>query len=305
MSVTKPRFRKTAAGLAAVLGLAAGGLATAAATSAGRAPSRPAASAAVSRQTDQAARARASLLGYLRESRPLADLAPGLKPGSSNVSAGSRGTAQVGSYNWSGYADASSPGTFTAVSAKWRQPATACSSEQRLASFWVGLDGVNDTTVEQVGTLAYCFEGVPSYYTWWDIYPGASVFVGSTIRPGDLILASVKVSGTNYTLSLVDATTPGNSFSTVQTCSTCQNSSAEWIAERPAFQIGITPLTFFSTWSPTNGSQTSGGTKGSIASGPDATQITMVDATGTYPLDKISGLNRTGTGFSARWLNSY
>jgi hypothetical protein len=54
----------------------AGGLAAEAATSASHVPSRPAASAAASRQTEQAARARPSLLLYLRKSRPLADLVP-------------------------------------------------------------------------------------------------------------------------------------------------------------------------------------------------------------------------------------
>jgi hypothetical protein len=62
-------------GLVAALGLA-GGLAAEAATSASHVPSRPAASAAASRQTEQAARARPSLLLYLRKSRPLADLVP-------------------------------------------------------------------------------------------------------------------------------------------------------------------------------------------------------------------------------------
>ena len=137
------------------------------------------------------------------------------------------------------------------------------------------------------------------------MFPGASVTVGATVQPGDLISASVKRSGTNYTLTLNDFTTPGNSFSTVQSCTTCENDSAEWIAERPAFPIGVTPLSFFRSWNVTHGSQTSNGVKGSIGSGPNATQITMIDATATYPLDRVSGLLRGGSKFTARWLNSY
>ena len=37
--------------------------------------------------------------------------------------------------------------------------------------------------------------------------------------------------------------------------------------------------------------QTSNGAKGPISAGPNPTQITMFDATQTYPLDNVSGLN--------------
>ena len=159
--------------------------------------------------------------------------------------------------------------------------------------------------MEQDGTLAYCFEGVAYYYTWWEMYPGASVTVGSTVQPGDVIAASVERRGTSYTLALRDYTNPANSFSTVQSCTTCTNESAEWIAERPAFPIGITPLAYFRNWTPVGAVQTSSGAKGPISAGPNPTQITMFDATQTYPLDKVSGLAAGGSSFVAHWLNSY
>jgi Peptidase A4 family len=295
-------------GLAAAVSLATAG-ATMTVGAISNASSKPVTQVTTARET---ALARASLLRYLRASRPLADLAGsngGLKPSSPNMSAGPNSTVQAASYNWSGYTDESAAGTFTAVSATWQQPATVCSQEQRITAFWVGLDGWNDPTVEQDGTIAYCFEGQPNYFTWWEMFPGDPVTVGTTLRPGDRITASVTVTGgTNYTLSLTDASRPGNGFSTVQTClpaGTCQNSSAEWITERPAFTIGVAPMAFFFNWNPQNASQVSDGTKGSIASGPNPTQITMVDATSSYALDRISELGRAGDAFSANWLNSY
>jgi Peptidase A4 family len=139
------------------------------------------------------------------------------------------------------------------------------------------------------------------------MYPAALLTVGSTVRPGDLVSASVTRSGSSYTLSLTDRTTPGNSFSTVQTCATgtCLDQSAEWIVERPAFPIGITPLSSFSPWLPFAGRQTAGGVKGTIGSGPGATAIQMVDATDTYQLDNVSGLKLGGASFVAHWLNSH
>jgi Peptidase A4 family len=314
VNITRPRVRGRVAGLAAALALAAGGAAAVAAGTASHAAAAPAARTAGTHYSARAVEAKASLLQYLKKNKAGNMPAPSgggphnVTPSTTNISAGSKGTATVGSYNWSGYADTSStPGTFTAVSGSWVQPATSCTAEQRLTAFWVGLDGYSTDTVEQDGTLAYCFEGRAYYYSWWEMYPGASVFVGSTIRPGDLISASVTRSGSSYTLSLTDHTTPGNSFTTRQTCatSTCLDESAEWIAERPAFEIGITPLSTFSPWVPFSASETAKGVTGTISSGPGANRILMVDATDTYQLDNVSGLNSAGNGFTALWLNSY
>ncbi len=231
MRVKRPHVAAMVIGSVAALALAIGGLAALVAVGhpADHAGSR--AHVATASKTELSARARIALTRFLHEGyRPSARL---VRPGGSNLSAGKSGTTSLSSYNWSGYADSSAAGTFTSVSATWRQPGTVCSPEQELTAYWVGLDGFDNATVEQDGTLAYCFEGLPYYYTWWEMYPGASVTVGGTVQPGDLITASVHRSGTSYTLSLTDANNPANGFSTVQSCTTCENDSAEWIAERP------------------------------------------------------------------------
>jgi hypothetical protein len=302
MDVKRRRLRMVAIGLIAALGVTGGALAASAHSGASHDSASPAAHAATATKAELAAKARIALTRYLRSYRPRAQLA---RPGGVNVKAGAGSASAVGSFNWSGYADHASAGTFTSVSAMWRQPGTVCSREQELTAFWVGLDGFDTETVEQDGTLSYCFEGAAYYYTWWEMFPGASVTVGSTVQPGDLITAAVHRSGTSYTLSLRDASHPANGFSTVQSCTTCENDSAEWIAERPAFSIGITPLTFFRSWNVAGATQTSNGARGTIGSGPNATQITMVDATETYPLDSVSGLVARGSGFFAHWLDSY
>lgn len=311
MHITGPRRLKARVTLAAALALTAGSM-TVGVAAASHGTSRPAAAAARddSAHSGQLAQVRTSLMRYLKETKPLADLASGhgLKPSTPNLSAGIEGAAQAGSYNWGGYVDSSSAGAFTAVSATYVQPIAICSQEQRAAAFWTGLDGWTSTTVEQDGTLAYCFEGKSYYFSWWEMFPTGVILVGETVQPGDLITASVTVSGgSNYTLSLTDATHPANSFSTAQTCAptTCQDSSADWIIERPTFNIGVGPLSVFSSWNVLKASETSGGVTGNIASGPGASQVIMVDATNTYPLVSVSGLNHAGNSFSERWLNSY
>ena len=304
MKLKRPRVAATVIGSVAALAMAVAGVAAVSLAAASHQGAARPAHVATAAKAELSAKARVALTRILREGyKPSAEL---VKPGEVNLKAGASGTTSVGSYNWSGYADSSTTAnTFTGVSATWRQPATQCSPEQELTAYWVGLDGYSDATVEQDGTLAYCFEGVAYYYTWWEMYPGASVTVGSTVQPGDVIAASVERRGTSYTLALRDYTNPANSFSTVQSCTTCTNESAEWIAERPAFPIGITPLAYFRNWTPVGAVQTSSGAKGPISAGPNPTQITMFDATQTYPLDKVSGLIAGGSSFVAHWLNSY
>ncbi len=254
------------------------------------------------------ARARAALVSYLDTNRSAPPFTSGM-PGARTVNlpaAAPAATPASSSYNWSGYADVSStPGTFTSVSGQWRTPRVSCTREDELTSEWVGLDGYANGTVEQDGTLSWCYLGRPTYFTWWEMYPAGTIEVGTSLRPGDKIAASVTRSGTSYTLALTDSTHPVNSFSTTQTCTLCLNESAEWIAERPAFAIGIAPLADYGSWTLSSASETAGKTTGTISSYPAYYKIDMVDATDTYPLSLTSGLSSPGTAFMTHWTDSY
>jgi hypothetical protein len=195
------------------------------------------------------------------------------------------------------------------VSGKWTEPAITCpTKEQQITVFWIGIDGWNSGTVEQDGTLAQCFEGTAFYYTWWEMYPTNSIqTVGTTVKPGDKITATVVKTGTNYALTVTDATTSGNNISTTQSCAaaTCVDASAEWIAEAPGGPRGEYPLADFKKWTASAASVTSGSTKGNIKSFPDD-EITMVSSfSGGYALATPGALNAAGTGFPVTWDNSY
>jgi hypothetical protein len=220
---------------------------------------------------------------------------------------------KVSYYNWAGYADDNSKGnTYTKVSGVWTQPAVTCpTKEQQIAVFWVGIDGFNNNTVEQDGTIAQCFEGTAFYYTWWEMYPTNYIqAVGTTVKPGDKITASVVKTGTSYALNLTDSTTPGNNISTTQTCAaaTCAAASAEWIAETPSWPRGYVPFPNFKKWTVSSAAVTSGTTSGKISTFPDD-EITLVSgggvSNGSYPLGTPSALNSTGNGFGVTWKNSY
>jgi hypothetical protein len=222
---------------------------------------------------------------------------------------GTRASSQSSDFNWAGYADvASTHGTFTNVSGSWGVPKLTCTKEDRITSDWVGLDGFSSSTVEQDGTASQCFEGTAVYYSWYEMYPAGTVEVGASVAAGDKISASVARSGSSYTLKLTDSTHTANSFSKTASCptSTCLDTSAEWIAERPAYSsTGIVPEAQFSSVKFSSASETAAG-KTSTISGYSGTNyaITCVDSTDTYDIVATSGLTG-GNAFTSTWKNSY
>jgi hypothetical protein len=250
--------------------------------------------------------ARSALVRYLRDNHPQAIHAGVLGHRAAPATANATLAA---SYNWSGYADTSTTsGTFTRVSGKWTTPAVTCTAEDTITSEWVGLDGYGSATVEQDGTIGWCYEGVPTYFTWYEMYPAGTVEVGTSLEQGDVVTASVQTNGKgSYTIKLTDATNTANSFTETAKCAvtTCMDVSAEWIAERPSFSIGIAPLADYGTWKLTVGAETAGGTAGTIGSYSTVLEVQGVDATDAYALSNPSSLTGNSNTFTTTWENSY
>jgi hypothetical protein len=84
-----------------------------------------------------------------------------------------------------------------------------------------------------------------------------------------------------------------------------QRGRAEWIAERPAYSIGIAPEAQFSSVPFSAASETAAGRTSTI-SGYSGTNydMTTIDATDTYDIATVSGLTG-GNAFKASWKNSY
>ena len=228
-------------------------------------------------------------------------------PGTQHQFAGAtqrvRGLVTVTSRNWSGYADIGAG--YSKVSSSWTEPSVTCGSSTSLAVFWVGIDGYSSGSVEQDGTLAQCAGGRASYFTWWEHYPANSVQpVGSTVRPGDKITASVIRSGTSYTVKVTDSTRTANSFSRTFSCSasSCQDTSAEWIAEAPSDSGGILPLAHFTKWTASRDAVATTSKSGSISSFADR-EITMKGSSGDIKAAP-SALNSGGTSFGVTWHHS-
>src|SRR5215468_9502484 len=149
------------------------------------------------------------------------------------------------SYNWSGYAVTGSKGSVRDVSGSWVVPSVTCDSGTEYSSFWVGIDGFNSSTVEQIGTDADCRTGSPAYYAWFEFYPHPMFTINRlSVNPGDHMSAHVQYAQRQFTVTITNDTT-GQSFSTSTRVNSAQRSSAEWVAEAPSSAGGILPLADF------------------------------------------------------------
>jgi peptidase A4-like protein len=225
------------------------------------------------------------------------------------------------SSNWSGYAVTGGRGSVTDVKGSWKVPAiqAPCGPGNQYASFWIGIDGYNSNTVEQIGTDSDCQGGVPTYYAWYEFYPHWSygITLNSPIFPDDVISAEVKsTTGGIFTVSLTDLTS-GQSFSANVKMNNAQRSSAEWIAEAP-WSGGVLPLANFGTaqYGANNtkvlgtSSATINGVTGAIGAFGSPTapsspvqKITMVTSSGA-PKAEPSDLSTDGSSFTITWRSA-
>ena len=156
--------------------------------------------------------------------------------------------------NWSGYDIQTKIGAVDAVSGSWTVPkVTGTSLGSPSTSVWVGIDGSNNGTVEQIGTSSQLSNGVASYRAWFEMFPNAPVNIttiginrsGITtidpVHPGDAITASVVSTGnTKFTLTIEDVPVTGSpwTYTTVRSNIWALRDSAEWIVEAAFLQLG-------------------------------------------------------------------
>lgn len=214
------------------------------------------------------------------------------------------------STNWSGYAvqtSLTSPqsNAVTDVIGSWTVPAVSSGVKNTYSSFWVGIDGYSDGTVEQIGTDSDTnSRGQPIYYAWYEMYPAYPFNIPLSIIPGDTITAEVSYIGSNqYTLTITDSRS--GTYSTTQTLSGAQRSSAEWIAEAPS-SGRVLPLANFGTVTFTGCKATINGHTGTISdTNWQNDAITMVTGAGKHATIKAqpSSLDSKGSIFSVTWYH--
>ena len=152
---------------------------------------------------------------------------------------------------WSGYAVTAGP--YSSASGTWQVPSVTNDGapnqpyNEEAADNWVGIGGDGDSTLIQLGTSGTVFtNGTTSYGAWYELYPAGAVGISNSVKPGDIITASLQCTAAcspssvqTWQLSLTDTTAGWTWTQSFQYQSTM--ASAEWILEAP--QVGgIVPL---------------------------------------------------------------
>lgn len=219
------------------------------------------------------------------------------------------------SSNWCGYVAAKNltsavAQSVTAVYGSWVVPTVSAPFTANLqdtySSLWIGIDGYNNATVEQIGTAHEWHKGKVVHYAWFEMYPNAAFEItGFPVVPGDTINASIEFKGNNIFLMTISNTTR-KVYTTIPTAYTTSTKAvracAEWIAEAPYMKT-ILPLARFSPISFSKCTATIGEVSGGIDS-PNWRYDTIAMKSGIMvPKATASPLQANGKNFNVTWLH--
>jgi len=222
------------------------------------------------------------------------------------------------SQNWAGWASyaglagLAQPGSVSYVKGEWTVPAVSCGSADASSSVWVGIDGVYNGVVEQVGTEQDCTGGAASYRSWWEMYPAPKTATTLAVKPGDSVRGEVSYAGGGQFVLKITNLTTGQSFQTTQTSYAAPRQTAEWVVEAP-YDNAVLPLANFGQVAIVNAQATINGKTGGINSGVlgllvNAQSERMSDALGLVAKASITSpsgsLLGSGQSFTATWQHS-
>ncbi len=177
-----------------------------------------------------------------------------LPGGGSRAAHSVHGFSQIGTINWSGFAQGGPHGTYKSVVDTWHVPTVNTSvSGNQFSSDWVGIGGLNDSSLVQAGTEADNLGGTPLYRAWTEVLPASEDPLTLVVHPGDKITTTVKLATGKWHMTVKDVTT-GQSGSRTVSASAAGSSeaSAEAIHERPCIADGCTSISDFANLTQTN-----------------------------------------------------
>ena len=216
---------------------------------------------------------------------------------SSSTPAGSTSAAASAKQPWTGYVLVGHEVGFRQVTADFKIPVVSCTASGSKASFWIGLDGYNNGTIEQVGISTNC-DNVPEYTAWFQMWP-STINYQFLVHPGDSIAMSVAYVSGHWALALKDLT-DGQKFNVSEKCPSgkvCENMTAEAILEAAS---GSNLSSFNTTGFTEFQAVDSTGAKTGLVANGDLWGLAKVLMTGTngQPLADLSTITDSGENFS-------
>ena len=148
--------------------------------------------------------------------------------------------AIASSENWSGEIAIPSTANLTGVSGAWTVPAVQPSAIDEASGTWIGIDGVEASSLIQTGTAQNSGPG-GGYYAWVELLPAAPQEVGP-VAPGDVMDAIITETSLNvWTVGIADITQNWQSLTQNVPYNT-PGLTAEWIEEDPSTSGGLAPF---------------------------------------------------------------
>ncbi|GLG01506.1 hypothetical protein Alches_15450 [Alicyclobacillus hesperidum subsp. aegles] len=212
-----------------------------------------------------------------------------------------------GSANWSGYiASPNGANGYTSVTGNWVVP-TISGADNSMAAQWIGLGGVENQDLLQIGTTEQMVNGQQEVDVFWEKLPASANSV-MTIPVGSSVAATIdKGNGSTWNLSIRVTTPSGQTESKSITVSLSNRyaanigTSAEWISEDPSTEQGdLYPLANAGTVQFTNATVDG---QPITASGNTVQSVAMVDNAGDI-LISPSSLGTDGESFSTTTLGT-
>lgn len=206
-------------------------------------------------------------------------------------------------------------GFVIGVAGSFIVPSLTCTKQSTYVALWAGLDGYNDSTVEQAGILGECSGGKPIYEAWYEFYPSPAVFIPSlTVQPGDKVYVDVTYIGNgefDISISIYETNGKVESYSVTGTESGAKLSSAKCILERPVVNGQLTALANFGTayfgqdYTGLSGTcyATVNGATAPFGSFSSVTEVIMVNYNG-HVLALPSSLTPDGTSFTITFVSA-
>lgn len=156
----------------------------------------------------------------------------------------------VPSQNWAGYATRHASGV-TSIAATWQVPQVTAPNESD-SSTWIGIGGIQSSSLIQAGTDQLLHNGKPFYYAWIELLPAPPQrMTDIDLLPGDTITVTIaQQQGNQWNITMKDLDSSQSVTQKVKyTSCLC---SAEWIEEAPSINGQETQLANFTSATFTN-----------------------------------------------------
>jgi hypothetical protein len=160
-------------------------------------------------------------------------------------------TQNLVSFDWAGYSVSSNvlfaQPIVTRISGSWTIPTVTVTSTNAFSAAWIGIGGLGETTLIQVGSQHDSVDGKAGYSLWYEMLPDDSITIPEiTVSPADTISASITLTNSNANEWLIQIRdlTNGQTFSKTFAYNSSRL-SAEWIVERPTVNNQVSTLANF------------------------------------------------------------